>query len=184
MPENGGESSMSGFSNIVIKTLYDADGNVTGHAAGTAAELANLATAGWSGTGSVADPADVFRAVCRQYLIDARKAAEAGGVAIGGNVYYTDTDSLVKCLGALAVFTVIPAATGQPAPATVSWMTANNGFVELDQAGVVAMCVAVVQHVQACFEWAHGIAARLDAATTVEAMQAISFAGRPDCPAI
>lgn len=102
-----------------------------------------------------------------------RQDAEERGVDVNGNVFSTDISSQVKYVGILVYASMDKNYSG-------TWKTVNNGFVTLDAAGVVVMCVYVMAYLQVCFAWEQYVLAQVDAATTVEQLQAIDLeTGRP-----
>lgn len=159
---------------LVVVELMDAQGQVAGYTAGTAAEVEGLAGTVWTSTDEPATALDTLKA----YMVDctqtARQTAEEKGVMVDGNVFSTDINSQVKYIGIL-----IYAAMNRDYSGT--WKTANNGFVTLDAAGVSVMCACVMAYIQMCFGWEQYILYQISTATTVEQLQAIDLVtGRPD----
>ncbi|GHV34420.1 hypothetical protein FACS1894187_04930 [Synergistales bacterium] len=101
----------------------------------------------------------------------ARFAAETGGVVINGNGISIDTSRESQAL-----------ITGAALQATIDsayscrWKT-TNGFVEFTSEMILAVAVAVRQHVQACFDREADLSELVEAAATVEEIEAVTWAG-------
>ncbi|GHV42551.1 hypothetical protein FACS1894187_24840 [Synergistales bacterium] len=99
----------------------------------------------------------------------ARFAAETGGVVINGNGISIDTSRESQAL-----------ITGAALQATIDsayscrWKT-TNGFVEFTSEMILAVAVAVRQHVQACFDREADLSELVDAAATVEEIEAVTW---------
>ena len=97
----------------------------------------------------------------------ARYAAEVAGVTVGGVVVRTDRESQALITGA-ALKAI------QDATYTCRWKT-EIGFVTLDSATIIAVADAVRSHVQGCFDAEYAKCVLIDAAQTVEAVEAVTW---------
>ena len=97
----------------------------------------------------------------------ARYAAEIAGVTVGGVVVRTDRESQALITGAALKAT-------QDAAYTCTWK-AESGFVTLDAATVLAVADAVRTHVQTCFDAEAAKCILIDAAETVEDVEAVEW---------
>jgi hypothetical protein len=97
----------------------------------------------------------------------ARWKAEVGGVAVGGMTVDTSRESQALITGAALAATL-------DADYTCRWKTAG-GFVDLDAKTVIAVAQAVRAHVQECFDREAELTAAIEAAETVEEVQAIGY---------
>lgn len=152
----------------------DSSGKVSGYAAGTKEEMDVLTGCVWSSSDSKGTAVDSLKA----YMINAvqtyRQNAESLGVNVNGNVFSTDVASQVKYVGILVYASMDKTYSG-------TWKTENKGFVTLDAGGVIVMCMFVMAYIQVCFAWEQYILAQVNAATTVEQLQAIDLVtGRPN----
>lgn len=98
----------------------------------------------------------------------ARYEAECTGITIQGVEIATDRDSQGLILGA-----VVQAQT--TSGYTVNWKT-KQGFVTLTADQIIAIATAVRAHVQACFDREAYYLEQIEAATTPEMLQVITFA--------
>ncbi len=98
-------------------------------------------------------------------IANARWLVETGGVEIGDMTMVTDRDSQALITGAALQATIDPTYSCR-------WKT-GNGFVEFNAQTFLAVATAVRQHVQACFDREADLAAQVEAAETVEEVQAI-----------
>lgn len=96
-----------------------------------------------------------------------RYAQEVNGVNVGGANIRTDRESQGSVGNALQ-------SLKEGFVTTVSWKAAN-GWVELGLPQIEGIAHAVAQHVAACFRQERQLAELVDAATTVEEVQAISM---------
>lgn len=159
--------------NITVATLRDVQGQVAGYAVGTAEELKNFESRVWPSNEYHDAAIDVVKAYATSWVQNARQEAEAAGVLVGENVFSTDISSQVKYVGILVYASMDKTYTG-------TWKTENNGFVTLDAAGVVVMCMFVMAYIQVCFAWEQYVLAQINAAVSVSEIQAIDFvSGRP-----
>ena len=96
-----------------------------------------------------------------------RYAAEIAGVTVGGVVVRTDRESQALITGAALKAT-------QDGTYSCTWK-AESGFVTLDAATIIAVADAVRTHVQGCFDAEAAKCAMIDAAQTVEDVEAVSW---------
>lgn len=159
---------MSG-NGLTVVSLLDAQGNVVGYGAGSAAETSALAAQVW---GAGPAPTSTPLVFLRDYMIarvkELRVLAEENGALISGNLWNTDIDSQVKYLGSLTFAVRDPSYSGR-------WFTKNNGYVTLDAAGLYSVCAGIMTYLQNCATYERDLTASIKAATTVAQLQAIDF---------
>jgi len=105
------------------------------------------------------------KAAKKQEIAAARYAAEIAGVTVGGVVVKTDRESQALITGAALKAT-------QDGTYSCTWKT-ESGFVTLNAATVLAVADAVRTHVQTCFDAEAAKCALIDAAQTVEDVEAV-----------
>ena len=105
------------------------------------------------------------KAAKKSEIAAARYAAEIAGVAVGGVTVRTDRESQALITGAALKAT-------QDAAYSCTWKT-ESGFVTLDAATVLAVADAVRTHVQTCFDAEAAKCILIDAAETVEDVEAV-----------
>ena len=110
---------------------------------------------------------DEAKAAKKAEIAAARYAAEIAGVTVGGVVVRTDRESQALITGAALKAT-------QDAAYSCTWK-AESGFVTLDAATVLAVADAVRSHVQTCFDAEAAKCALIDAAQTVEDVEAVEW---------
>ena len=96
-----------------------------------------------------------------------RYAAEIAGVTVGGFTVRTDRESQALITGAALK-------AMQDATYTCRWKT-ESGFVTLDAATIIAVADAVRSHVQGCFDAEYAKCVLIDAAQTVEDVEAVEW---------
>lgn len=96
-----------------------------------------------------------------------RQTKEGSAVLVGTVAVATDPESQGKINGALT-------ALQNGFLRTVQWK-GDNGWVELDLDAITAVARAVSLHVQRCFTWEKTVIDQIDAATTVDEVNAINF---------
>ena len=97
----------------------------------------------------------------------ARYAAEIAGVAVGGVTIRTDRESQALITGAALKAT-------QDGTYSCTWKS-ESGFVTLDASTIIAVADAVRTHVQTCFDAEAAKCALIDAAQTVEDVEAVEW---------
>ena len=97
----------------------------------------------------------------------ARWVAETGGVALNGMTIRTDRESQSLITGAALKAL-------QDAEYVCSWKT-DGGFVQLAAPQILAIADAVRAHVQACFDHERALLALIDAAGTLEDLEAVTW---------
>ena len=107
------------------------------------------------------------KAAKKQEIAAARYAAEIAGVAVGGVVVKTDRESQALITGAALKAT-------QDAEYSCTWK-AESGFVTLDAATIIIVADAVRSHVQGCFDAEAAKCVLIDAAQTVEDVEAVEW---------
>lgn len=90
------------------------------------------------------DLATEGRAAVRGQIAARRNRALASGLTIGGITVHTDDISQQRIVGAALAASMDPTTT-------VNWKAADGAFITLDAAQIVAIAIAVREHVQACF---------------------------------
>ena len=110
-------------------------------------------------------PLEDVKAAKKQEIAAARYAAEIAGVTVGGVVVRTDRESQALITGAALKAT-------QDAEYVCTWKS-ESGFVTLDAATVLAVADAVRTHVQTCFDTEYAKCVQIDAAQTVEDVEAV-----------
>jgi hypothetical protein len=110
---------------------------------------------------------DEAKSAKKSEIAAARYAAEIAGVTIGGVVVRTDRESQSLITGAALKAL-------QDAEYTCSWKT-DAGFVELSAPQILAIADAVRAHVQSCFDHEADLVALIDAAETVEDLEAVTW---------
>ena len=103
----------------------------------------------------------------KQEIAAARYAAEIAGVTVGGVVVKTDRESQALITGAALKAT-------QDAEYVCTWK-AESGFVTLNAGTIIAVADAVRTHVQTCFDAEAAKCAMIDAAQTVEDVEAVEW---------
>ncbi len=100
-------------------------------------------------------------------IADKRWRAETGGIIFNGVEIATDRESQALLMGA--------ALAAQDDPEyTINWK-AKNGWAVLDAATILAVADAVRNHVQACFDREKELQEQVEAATTIEDLNAIKW---------
>lgn len=105
------------------------------------------------------------KAAKKQEIASARYAAEIAGVTVGGVTARTDRESQALITGAALK-------AMQDAAYSCTWK-AESGFVTLNAATVLAVADAVRTHVQTCFDAEAAKCILIDAAATVEDVEAV-----------
>ena len=103
----------------------------------------------------------------RSEIAHARWAEETGGISLQGMTIRTDRESQGMITGAALKAL-------QDAEYVCSWKT-DAGFVELSAPQILAIADAVRAHVQACFDHERALLAIIDAAETVEDLEAATW---------
>ena len=110
-----------------------------------------------------------------------RDQAEWAGCTTALGRVDSDPDSQRKVSGAVQMAMI---AQGAGAPFGIDWTMQDNVTVAHDAPAMIAMGVAVGQHVAACHEVALGKRAAIEAAETIEDLDAVDIEGGwPDAPA-
>ena len=117
--------------------------------------------------GSGETPLSIAKARKLRELAAARYEAEISGVTVEGAHVRTDRESQALITGAAL-------AAIQDASYSCKWKTEND-FVPLTATQIVAVATAVRSHVQACFDREYTLAAQVEAAETVQAVEAIRW---------
>ena len=118
-----------------------------------------------------APPAVTLESVKAQKLADLaawRYDKEVGGISIAGSRIKTDRESQATITGAFI-------SLSQGLATSIDWKAEGGVWVQLTLAQIAPIAQAVVAHVQACFSAERLIAEEIQAATTIEAVQAIAF---------
>jgi len=114
-----------------------------------------------------AERLEAAKAAKRAEIAAARFAAETGGIVVGGAEIRTDRESQGLITGA-ALKAI------QDAEYSCSWKT-DDGFVQLSAPQILAIADAVRAHVQSCFDHERALLALIDAAGTLEDLEAVTW---------
>lgn len=109
----------------------------------------------------------VSKIVQKQAIASSRYTAETAGITVNGAIIRTDRESQATLTGAWVVVQQNPIAL-------IDWK-AETGWVQIDRATVEALCSAVGAHVQAQFTRERLLCDQIDAAQTVEAVEATTW---------
>ena len=101
-------------------------------------------------------------------LAEWRYNQEVGGISIGGARIRTDRESQATITGAFI-------SLSQGLATSVDWKAEGGVWVQLTLAEIAPLAAAVVAHVQACFSAERVLSEQIQAAQTIEAVQAIAF---------
>jgi hypothetical protein len=108
------------------------------------------------------------KVVKKQEIAAWRYRIEVSGISVNGARILTDRESQAQLTGALMS---LQAGLLQ----SINWKDANGAFVALTLMEVQAIATAVAQHVQSSFDAEKDYCAQVDAAATVEEVQAITL---------
>lgn len=99
-----------------------------------------------------------------------RAVHEFGGLSVAPHgTFDTDPESQRKINGSVTMATLLGAAF------TIDWRMADNSIVTLDHDGMIAVGLAVGQHVSACQDQKNILDAQIDAAETIEDIAAVQW---------
>jgi hypothetical protein len=98
----------------------------------------------------------------------ARSQAEYAGFTWDGSTFDSDTLSQNRITGAVTLAQLSPGFT-------INWTLADNTTRTLNQADMIAVGVALGQHVQAQFTKAQGLRVQIEAATSWEQVAAVMW---------
>jgi hypothetical protein len=112
-------------------------------------------------------PLETLKRRKAEEIAAARWKAEVGGMTVNGATIDTSRESQAMITGAVMQAQMDPTYTCR-------WKTAQ-GFVEFDAETVTAIAQGVRAHVQACFDREAELNTAIGAATTPEAIQAITW---------
>ncbi|RSV44425.1 DUF4376 domain-containing protein [Sphingomonas sp. ABOLE] len=125
---------------------------------------------------TVVDPAagdlDTARARAWVSVKAERDKCASGGCETALGRVDSDERSRILIAGAVQMAQIAQAA-GQPY--SVDWVMADNQPVTHDASAMIALGMAVGEHIAACWERAQALRAEIDAADTVDAVSAINF---------
>ncbi|AYJ87677.1 DUF4376 domain-containing protein [Sphingomonas paeninsulae] len=113
------------------------------------------------------------KAAMRNALSTLRDVMEWAGCATPVGRSDTTPDSQRKVNGAVTMALI---ASTAGAPFSIDWTMADNSSATLDAQGMIALGVAVGRYVSACHDRGAVIKAAIDAAATIEALEAIDIA--------
>lgn len=106
------------------------------------------------------------------WIKERREAAQLGGCMTPLGRVDTDPASQLKVAGSVQMAMLAQLAG---APFSVEWTMQDNSVVAHDAAAMIAMGLAVGQHVAACHEAAVARRLQLEAATTPEEIEAVTW---------
>ncbi len=115
----------------------------------------------------IAKPLNEVKAAMWAKVKQARAAAEYGGFTWDGSTFDSDPISQARITGAVTLAQTNPAFS-------IGWTLADNSVRTLSAADMIAVGVALGQHVNACHEKARVLRAEIEAAMTVEDVGAIA----------
>lgn len=98
-----------------------------------------------------------------------RYGVETAGVSLGGATIRTDRESQAQITGAYT-------SLKNGLLTSVNWKDANGQWVALTLAQIEPIAAAVAQHVQSCFNAEMSLANQVNAAQTIEAVNAVVIA--------
>lgn len=97
-------------------------------------------------------------------------AAIDAGFEYGGHQYDSDLVSRTNIIG-----TATGVQAGIPMPDGFTWRTSDNQNVPMDGAGVISLGAALLQHVNEQYATSWQLKAQIEAATTPEEVEAVSW---------
>ena len=124
----------------------------------------NYTTKQWEDPRTLAD----LKGAQWEMIKQARSAAEYAGFTWDGSTFDSDTLSQNRITGAVTLAQLSP-------NFTIHWTLANNSTRTLSQADMIAVGVALGQHVQAQFTKAQGLRVQIEAATSWEQVAAVMW---------
>jgi hypothetical protein len=122
----------------------------------------NYATKQWEDPRTLAD----LKAAQWSLIKSARSQAEYAGFTWDGSTFDSDTLSQNRITGAVTLAQLSPGFT-------INWTLADNSTRTLNQADMIAVGVALGQHVQTQFTKAQALRVAIEAATTPEDVAAV-----------
>lgn len=106
----------------------------------------------------------------------ARDAAEQGGFEYMGKVFDSDIVSCIRIQGAAQ--SMQAAAMAEEVP-TITWTTKDNSTIELTAQELLGLSVALAEWSNTCHQKATALKAQIDAATSEEELENISWEDKP-----
>jgi hypothetical protein len=100
-------------------------------------------------------------------LANVRYEKETGGIVINGADVKTDRESQSMITGAYNLIQIDPTRI-------IDWK-ASNGWIQLDAPAITAIATAVSEHVQTCFRREKEISTLIEAAETIDDLNAIDL---------
>lgn len=100
----------------------------------------------------------------------ARNGREFGPFTWGGHVFDGDIDAQRR-INLAVLGAQVALAAGQPW--SVDWTLADNSFVTLSASDMVGVAEAMGTSINAAHEWARGLRIQIDAASTIEELEAV-----------
>ena len=122
-------------------------------------------------TSAVTNIATARKAALKAYAAAVRFSKETGGMTVNGHAYPTDRETQSKLTAAVVMSQVNTSATFQ-------WK-AEDGFVQLNAAGILAVAQAIGGYVQGCFAAEQAIAAAIDGGTITTKEQVDGYGWPP-----
>lgn len=132
------------------------------------AHVFDYATKTWIDPRTIAD----LRAEAWARIKSARDAAERGGMTFDGSTFDTDVLSQQRIAGAVQMAQLALAAG---TPWSIEWTLLDNTVRSLDANQMIGVGVALATHINAQHVKARGLRALIDAATTLEQLEAIQW---------
>lgn len=101
-----------------------------------------------------------------------RNRREFGGFTWGGSIFDSDSTAQSRIQGGVQLATIAQASNQ---PFTINWTLQDNSVIALNGTQMIQVGMALAQHVQTLHETARVLRAQVDAATTVEQIEAINW---------
>lgn len=144
---------------------------------GLLADLSAAITAsGWLAGAAVVNNNDSSLAAAKTrrwaFIKAARDQKEYGGFVWDGSTFDSDLQAQTRIQGGVQLANMA-AASNQPFG--IDWTLADNSVRTLSGADMVAVGLALAQHVQTLHEVGRGLREQIDAATTVEQVNAVQW---------
>lgn len=155
--------------NVPVEQLAGDGATLVGEVEGA---LIMLETSPFNGGSRIADHADTIDSARGRAWIAvkaARAAAESGNFTYDGGEYQIN----VGQVNGGVTMAMLAKSAGQPY--SVTWTLADNTRRDLDADGMIALGVTMGQHIDAIYATGRQLRDQIDAATTIEAVEAIAW---------
>lgn len=115
-------------------------------------------------------PLDELKALKREEINQARDKAEQGGFEYLGKTFDSDQVSCIR------ISSAAQAMQYADDTATITWTTQDNSTIDLNKSQLMGLVVALAQHSNECHQKATALKAQIDACTSKEVLEAITWA--------